>query len=198
MDLLRLLLSNQQVLNTIGKRLGFKNGIPQQYIALASTLLFSALANKSKDSKGKNELFTGIKNRQSSQGLIGDLIGGVQDLFSKSDQDDEGIMDNLFGDKFQSIVQSFSKATGLNQKQSKQLLVVVGMLIVGFLAKRISEKDMSEDDLAKEIQHTYSNPEQGTETKDDGGLLEQIFNGQKKEDDLVGTLTNVFKQLILK
>ncbi len=199
MDLLNVLFSNQKVLNTIGKQLGFSNGIPPQYIALASTVLFSALSNKSKEQGGAKSILDGLMNSgNQNQGILGNLIGSIPSLLGG--KSNNGLLSELFSDKENPVIDSFSKATGLNGKQSKQILMLVGTVVFAYLSKKVQEKNMDEKELSKEIQNTYSKPKEGPETHDDGGILEQIFGGKKQvqKTDSSDDLTDLLRNLILK
>lgn len=187
---------SQDVLNQIGKQLGFSNGIPSQYVELANTLLMSGMRKNVRSQDGLSNLFNLVKN-QGNQGGGGSLLDTIFGVLGKSNNQGtvtqsqgQGTLDGIFGRQLDPIITQFAKATGLPKDKAKQLLMILAPIALAYFAKKMTERNMNEKDFAREVELEYDEPDTEFKTSRDGGLLEKLLDRDKDGNvmDEVGSL----------
>lgn len=185
---------SQQVLNQLGRQLGFSNGIPQQYVELASTMLMGGMSKNVRSPQGAESLYNALKrdHASNSNNVLGNLLNFIPSALNQADGG--GILDNVFGQRLDPIVTAFSNATGLPKPKAKQLLMIIAPIVLAYLANKMTQKNLSKEELAREVQQDYREPERSFRTKKDEGLLEQLLdrnNDGSFIDDAAGLLGNL-------
>ena len=187
---------SQDVLNQIGKQLGFSNGITSQYVELANTLLMSGMRKNVRSQDGLSNLFNLVKN-QGNQGGGGSLLDTIFGVLGKSNNQGtatqsqgQGTLDGIFGRQLDPIITQFAKATGLPKDKAKQLLMILAPIALAYFAKKMTERNMNEKDFAREVELEYDEPDTEFKTSRDGGLLEKLLDRDKDGNvmDEVGSL----------
>lgn len=202
---------SQAVLNQIGRQLGFKNGIPPQFVSLATTLLMSGMA-KQVNSGNVNDLFDFMKNNGQQQAGGGGLLGSILDLVKGAigaGQPEDGELNQqhsaqgnanlnqLFGGKLDSIVLAFAKATGLPPAKAKKILMILAPIVVAYIAnKMMNRPNESKEQFAQEINEDYRNPERTVQTTQDGGLLETLLG--REDDNFLDDAIGIFRTLLFR
>lgn len=191
-------LLSQQILNQIGKQLGYSNGVPSQFVELANTLLVGGMRKNVRSPQGASSLFNALKNDHSSNssGLLGNILGSLPNLLGQSSS--TGILDNIFGQQLDPIITKFSQATGMPKDKAKQLLMLLAPIVLAYFANKItSNNSMSERDLAREVEVDYDNADTGLRTKQDAGLLEKLLD-RDKDGNMMDEVGGLLKTLILR
>ncbi len=128
---------NQQLLNQLGRQLGYSNAIPAQYVDLATSLLMSGLANNMNQPNGANALLNALNNDHvaGSSNLLGNLVNLLPGLMGN--QRNSGILNHVLGNNLDPIVTAFSRATGIPKDRAKQLLVLFAPFIFAYFDKQM-------------------------------------------------------------
>jgi len=185
----------QQALNLIGKQLGFSNGIPPQLVGLASKMLMSGMARNVQQPGGAEALFNALNNDHANSGILGKLLDFIPGAAAGGGPG-AGILRHVLGNNLDPMVAVFSKATGLPQAKTKQLLMIVAPIVLGYMGKRMMNMKMNKQELASDVRDHYYRPGTRQPAADNGllgKLLDRDGDGQVM-DDAVGIL----KQLMVR
>ena len=190
-------LLSQQILNQIGRQLGYSNGVPSQFVELANTLLVSGMRKNVRSTQGASSLLNALRNDHAgnSNGLLGNILGSLPGLLGQSKTN--GILDNIFGRQLDPVIEKFAQATGLPKDKAKQFLMLLAPIVLAYFANKVSKKKMNERELAREIEYDYDNSETELKTKQDAGLLEKLLD-RDKDGSMMDEVGGLLKTLILR
>lgn len=188
---------SHQALNMMGKQLGFNNGIPSQYVELASTLLMGGMSRNVQSPQGAESLFNALMKDHSgsSNNILGNLIDFLPG--AASNNRNGKILDHVFGQKLDPIITAFANATGLPKDRAKKLLIMIAPIVLAYLANKVTKNNLSKQQLAEEVQREYREPQTGFQTKNDGGLLQQLLD-RDNDGNYMDEAAGLLKQLIFK
>lgn len=190
-------LLSQQILNQIGRQLGYSNGVPSQFVELANTLLVSGMRKNVRSPQGASSLFNALRNDHSnnSAGLLGNILGSLPNILGQSST--TGILDNIFGQQLDPIITKFAQATGMPKEKAKQLLMLMAPIVLAYFANKMTSKNMSDRDLAREVEVDYDNADTDLRTKQDAGLLEKLLD-RDRDGNMMDEVGGLLKTLILR
>lgn len=185
-----------QVLQTLGKQLGFKNGIPPQFIELANTLLVSGLSKNVQTEQGAQSFFNAlnIDHAETSDNLLGNLLQFIPG--AASNNSNARILDHVFGKHLDPALNAFANATGMDKDRAKQLLMIVAPIVLAHFANRMKKQKLNHSQLAQEVQQDYQEPERSFRTRNDKGMLQQLLdrnNDGNIMDEVGGLLQHLLK-----
>lgn len=169
-----------QLLNQIGKQLGYSNSIPPQFAELASTLLMSGLSKNVNSEEGVESLYNALQNDHAagSEGVLDNLEHEIENI--STTKNGEGILDNVLGEKLQPLVEAFSKATGMPQERARKLLTLMAPVVLAILAQKLTKNTMGKKDVAKEVKDTYRRPRRNEYAK----IAQEKFQLEQREKQL--------------
>jgi hypothetical protein len=103
-------------------------------------------------------------------GMGGGLGGGLADMIGGAVGGK--ILGHILGGRRTQVEQGVAQQSGLDQQQIGKLLVILAPIVMGVLARRKQQQNLSPTQLGTELQH---NQQQMQQQPGLGGLLGQIF-----------------------
>lgn len=190
-------LLSQQVLNQLGRQLGYSNGVPSQFVELANTLLVGGMSRNVRSPQGASSLFNALRNDHAanSSNLLGNILGALPGLLGQ--QSTNGILNNIFGAQLDPIISKFSQATGMPKDKAKQLLMLIAPIVLAYFANKMTSRNMNESELAREVNLDYSNARTSLPTKQDSGLLEKLLD-RNQDGNMMDEVGSLLKNLLLR
>lgn len=181
------LLLSPQMLQQLGKQLGYSNAIPPQFVELASTLLMGGMAKKADNDADADEL---LKNLDTNGDGYLDEIEREGANMSDADKK-QGLLDNLLGNKLDPLAEAFAQATGLPKDKAKKLMMMLAPVLLAMVAQKVSAgqgNNANRREVAKEARRTYKNPPRSREEfkleQERLRLEEQEFELEKRRKEL--------------
>ncbi len=111
--------------------------------------VIGGLMNKGATQEGAEGIMSMIKDGGHDGSMFDNLEGlvGGGDATDKMMSSGKGIMDNLFGDKLGSVVNSVSSTSGLAADKASSLLGMAGPMVLGMLGKQTAAKGLGASGL---------------------------------------------------
>ncbi len=164
MDEKNILLS-PQMLQQLGKQLGYSGSIPPQFIELASSLLMGGMAKNANSDDATDTMLNDMEQDQEGETILNQLDTEGQTPELERAESKGGILDNLLGDKIDPLAQAFSEATGLPKDKAKKLMMILAPVLLAMIAQRVNTGGQANgrEGLKDIIKKTYKNPPQSQE-----------------------------------
>ncbi|MFT3777655.1 MAG: DUF937 domain-containing protein [Ottowia sp.] len=191
----------------IARQLGTDPQTAQNAIAAALPMMLGAMGRNAQAPGGADALFgalqrdhLGAAGGMDLGGLLGSLLGGgnsggagagmggLGDLLgsvlgggapASRQVDAGGILGHIFGGAQPRAESGLGQATGLNGAQVSKLLMMLAPIVMGFLAKQVSARNMDAGGLGQVLGQEHAQVQQQS-----GGLLDAVLdqNGDGKVD----------------
>ena len=188
----------------IAQQLGTDTQTAQNAIAAAVPMMLGAMGRNAQSPGGADALFGALQRDHQSAaggldlgGLLGGLLGGgnpgsagggLGDLLgsvlgggapASRQVDAGGILGHIFGGAQPRAESGLGQATGLNGAQVSKLLMMLAPIVMGFLAKQVSARNMDAGGLGGMLGQEHAQVQQQS-----GGLLDAVLdqNGDGKVD----------------
>jgi len=132
------ILLSPQMLQQLGKKLGYNGSIPPQFIELASSLLMGGMAKNTNSDSATDSMVNDMEQDQEGEKILNQLDTDGETPELERTESKEGILDNLLGNKIDPLAQAFSEATGLPKAKAKQLMMILAPILLAMIAQRVS------------------------------------------------------------
>lgn len=131
-------------LESLGKTLGANPQATKTATAAALPLLFSALAKNAQSDEGASAL-----NRAIERDHDGSLLDGLASAFTQSKaQEGAGILKHVLGGNRSTAEAGIAAASGLDTRQSGQMLATLAPIVMAALAKQKQSQSLDASGLA--------------------------------------------------
>lgn len=190
-----------QGINQISQQIGADPATTQSAIQTALPMLLGGLAQNAAQPGGADALHTALDDHHgtldSLSGLLGGAMGGSQQLGGAPGNALGGlggmlggggagggladmiggamggkILGHILGGRRTQVEQGVAQQTGLDQQQIGRLLMILAPIVMGVLARRKQQQNLTPAQLGTELQQ---NQQQVRQQPGLGGLLGQIF-----------------------
>lgn len=157
-------------------------------VAVALPALLGGLARNSQSQQGAASLFGALNNDHDGSILdnLGSLFGGG------GSSDGEKILGHVLGGGRPRVEAQVQQSSGLPAGLVQKLLPILAPMVLGYLGKRLRGNQMSQNDLAAELQYERANVKQNDNVL--GGLLDMLDGPD--DDDTNGGLMDIAGDLI--
>lgn len=187
MDLIQNVLSNQEM-DVLSKEV---NASPQQTEAASQSIisvLLGALSKNASTDEGASSLNRALEtdNHSSLLGNLFGLITGGQQESNVKASNGVGIVGHILGDKAGFVVESISKATGMDAGSIGTLLIKLAPVVMAVLGKVKQDENLNEQGVASVLrgtveQNASSNPifdfaSKMLDQDGDGSIMDDISN----------------------
>lgn len=132
-----------QDLQALTSKLGGDEAQVKSGLGLALPAILEALNKNTNTPEGAESLNKALE--KDHDGSILDNVTGF--LNNPESANGLGILGHLFGDKTPNVAQAVSKASGLDQNSSMQLLTMLAPLVLGFLGKEKKQNNLDANGL---------------------------------------------------
>ena len=136
-------LLQDQDLQALTSKLGGDEAQVKSGLGLALPAILEALNKNTNTPEGAESLNKALE--KDHDGSILDNVTGF--LNNPESANGLGILGHLFGDKTPNVAQAVSKASGLDQNSSMQLLTMLAPLVLGFLGKEKKQNNLDANGL---------------------------------------------------
>lgn len=158
------ILLSPQMLDKLGKQLGYSGSIPPQFIELASSLLMGGMAKNTASDEATDTMLNDMEQDSDGETIINQLDTDGQEPELEKAESKGGILDNLLGNKIDPLAQAFAEATGLPKDKAKKLMMILAPILLAMVAQRVTSGNQSgREGLKNVIKKTYKNPPQSQE-----------------------------------
>ncbi len=174
-------------LSSISNKVGADDKSTKSALEIGLPLLLGALSSKASSKDGANAILSGL-----SEVARGDQNQGTAKyLGSGGSSFGSDMLNTILGSSMMPIQQAIAKKTGLPHEVVGQLLTMALPLVLGYLTKSSSEKEMRPDDLSRLLDEQSkmalsSSPEAAAMIKD-------ILSAQDGGSGLMGMVRKLFK-----
>jgi len=181
----------QQIIGSVASKIGVDESQAKTAVTSAVPMLLSAL-NKN----AQNGNADGIANAlEKHDGSILDNLSGFLGQ-GGNQQDGQGILGHILGDKQQNVESAISQQSGLSTNQVTQVLAMVAPIVMGFLGKEKQAQGADSSGIQGLLGNLLGGATSG-EGINLGGfekMLDQDGDGKLGASDVMGMLGGFFKK----
>lgn len=121
-------------MDQLAQELGTDPGTAQQAAGQAVTALLGGLSDNAQSEQGEQSLAQALDGHAASTLLD----GGSVNIGDVDTSDGQKILDHVFGNQGQDVVQALSGASGANQGMIQKLLPILAPIVLAYLAKHMA------------------------------------------------------------
>ena len=165
------------LLGQIAGQLGTDNSQTQNAITAAIPMIVGALGRNAQTPQGADDLFGALQRDHVPAaggvdlgGLLGSLLGGGAAMAPARQMDGGGILGHIFGGAQPRAEAGLGQATGIGSDKSAQLLKILAPIVMAFLAKQVSARNMDAGGLGSMLGQEHAQVQQ------QGGLGGGLMN----------------------
>ena len=163
----------------ISKKIGVDEQQAQQAVGMALPMIIGAL-NRNTNSTGGAEALTSALQRDHDGSILDHVSHAVTQ--KETINDGQAILGHVMGDKQSGLVQSVSRATGMDANQVSQLFAMLAPVVLGALGQTLRKKNLDAQGVSsllenerKTVESTSSNLVQLLDMDGDGDVSEEII-----------------------
>ena len=143
-------------LSQMSQRIGADPGAVQNAVSVALPMLLGGLAQNASHPQGAHALDQALE-----QDHDGSVLDDVQSVVSNPTAfSGSGILGHIFGGRQAPVTEGVSRASGLNQQQVMQLLIMLAPLIMGALGRMKRQQGVSTGGLGGILQQQRTQAEE--------------------------------------
>jgi hypothetical protein len=137
---------DEGTIRQISGQLGADEGTTQQAISAALPMLLGAMERNAASPDGAQALDNAL-----ARGHDGSILNDIPAALSQQSTllDGAAILGHVLGGRQRNVETGISKATGLNQNSTAQLLMMLAPLVLGALGKQKQQQGLGSGDLAE-------------------------------------------------
>ncbi|WP_066569473.1 DUF937 domain-containing protein [Snodgrassella sp. CFCC 13594] len=176
----------------IAQQLGADTQTTEQAVNAAIPLLLGKLGQNAEQPQGAESLFNALQDHaQPSVASLagGDVLGGLLNSVlgsSGAQSDGASILGHIFGNQKGQVADALGQSTGLGSN-SNQLLSILAPIVMAFLAKQVSSKELDAGGLGQTLGQASAQAQQqgGLGGSLLSGILDQNGDGKLDLGDLL-------------
>lgn len=174
-------------LSSISSKVGADDKSTKSALQLGLPLLLGAMSRKASSKDGANAIMSGLAEvaKGDSTQNTAKYLGSGSSSFGSD------MLNTILGSSMMPIQQAIAKKTGLPPAVIGQLLTMAMPLVLGYLTKSSSEKEMKPDDLSKMLEE-QSNMAL-TSSPDAEAMMKDILSAQDGGSGIMGMIKKLFK-----
>lgn len=181
----------QQIIGSVASKIGVDESQAKTAVTSAVPMLLSALNKNAQNGNAE-----GIANAlEKHDGSILDNLSGFLGQ-GGNQQDGQGILGHILGDKQQNVESAISQQSGLSTNQVTQVLAMVAPIVMGFLGKEKQAQGADSSGIQGLLGNLLGGATSG-EGINLGGfekMLDQDGDGKLGASDVMGMLGGFFKK----
>lgn len=131
-------------LSALSAQLGLDEAGTQRAVGAALPLMLGQLARNAESPQGAQSLLGALVEDHDGSAL--DDVSGF--LGSDPSMDGAAILGHVFGGRTPAVEQTVSRASGLDPQTAMKLMTLLAPLVMAYLGKQRSQRDMGADDLS--------------------------------------------------
>ena len=174
-------------LSLISSKVGADDQSTKSALQLGLPLLLGAMSNKASSKDGANAILSGLAEvaKGGQDQSPAKYLGGSSSSFGSD------MLNTILGSSMMPIQQAIAKKTGLPPAVVGQLLTMAMPLVLGYLTKSSSEKEMKPDDLSKMLEE-QSNMAL-TSSPEAEAMMKEILSAQDGGSGIMGMIKKLLK-----
>jgi len=174
-------------LSILSSKVGADEQSTKSALEMGLPLLLGAMSSKASSNDGTNAILSGL-----ADSAKGNSMQDMAKYFgSSSSSFGPGMLNSILGSSMIPIQQSIAKKTGLPQEVVGQLLTMALPLVLGYLTKGSSEKEMKPDDLSKLLDEQSKMAL--TSSPEAEAMMKDILSAQDSGSGFMGMIKKLFK-----
>jgi hypothetical protein len=173
-------------LSLISSKVGADEQSTKSALEMGLPLLLGAMSSKASNKDGANAILSGL-----SDSAKGNSMQDMAKYLGSSSSFGPGMLNSILGSSMIPIQQSIAKKTGLPQEVVGQLLTMALPLVLGYLTKSSSEKEMKPDDLSKLLDEQSKMAL--SSSPDAEAMMKDILSAQDGGSGFMGMVKKLFK-----
>lgn len=174
-------------LSLISSKVGADDKSTQSALQLGLPLLLGAMSSKASSKDGVNAIMSSLAEaaKGGQDQNPAKYLGGSSSSFGSD------MLNTILGSSMMPIQQAIAKKTGLPPAVIGQLLTMAMPLVLGYLTKSSSEKEMKPDDLSKMLEEQSKMAL--TSSPDAEAMMKDILSAQAGGSGFMGMIKKLFK-----
>jgi len=165
MDLSELLNSpvGQSIVKSVAGQLGMNEGEASGVVNMAVPAILAGMTRNAQSRDGAESLNKALESKHDGS-LLNNLSGMLQGHTEELQQDGNGILGHIFGNKLPAVEQGISQKTGVSMNKIAPLLAMLAPIVMAYLGK----------------EKLLGNSQQG---KSGGGIMDMLGSALDKDGD---------------
>ena len=193
MDLSELLNSpvGQSIVKSVAGQLGMNEGEASGVVNMAVPAILAGMTRNAQSRDGAESLNKALESKHDGS-LLNNLSGMLQGHTEELQQDGNGILGHIFGNKLPAVEQGISQKTGVSMNKIAPLLAMLAPIVMAYLGKEKRQANTGAGGLGDLLGGLLGNSQQG---KSGGGIMDMLGsaldmdgNGNPLNDILGGFL----------
>lgn len=182
MDLSELLNSpqGQAVIRNLSGKLGVGEDKAVEAVNLAVPTILAGMSRNVRSPQGAESLNNALQTKHDGS-LLDNITGVFSEYQDELEQDGQGILGHIFGNKKEVVEQSLSKKTGLSTGKIGPLLALLAPVVMSFIGKEKRNSDIGAGGLG-DMLGSLLGKSSNTATQG-GGLMDIVGDFLDKDND---------------
>ncbi|SCD20814.1 hypothetical protein PSM36_2007 [Proteiniphilum saccharofermentans] len=181
MDLSELLNSpvGQSIVKSVAGQLGMNEGEASGVVNMAVPAILAGMTRNAQSRDGAESLNKALESKHDGS-LLNNLSGMLQGHTEELQQDGNGILGHIFGNKLPAVEQGISQKTGVSMNKIAPLLAMLAPIVMAYLGKEKRQANTGAGGLGDLLGGLLGNSQQG---KSGGGIMDMLGSALDKDGD---------------
>lgn len=181
MDLSELLNSpvGQSIVKSVAGQLGMNEGEASGVVNMAVPAILAGMTRNAQSRDGAESLNKALESKHDGS-LLNNLSGMLQGYTEELQQDGNGILGHIFGNKLPAVEQGISQKTGVSMNKIAPLLAMLAPIVMAYLGKEKRQANTGAGGLGDLLGGLLGNSQQG---KSGGGIMDMLGSALDKDGD---------------
>src|SRR5690554_5426790 len=180
MDLSELLNSSagQSIINNVASQLGLNQNEASTSVSTAMPAILAGMTKNAQSKEGAESLNRAL-NKKHDGSLLDNLSGMLQGHAGELQQDGDGILGHVFGNRRSALEQGIAKQAGISSGKAGSLLATLAPIVMAYLGKEKRQANAGAGGLGDLLGGLLG----GQQGKSGGGVLGMLGNALDKDGD---------------
>ncbi len=181
MDLSELLNSpvGQSIVKSVASQLGMNEREASGVVNMAVPAILAGMTRNAQSRDGAESLNKALESKHDGS-LLNNLSGMLQGHTEELQQDGNGILGHIFGNKLPAVEQGISQKTGVSMNKIAPLLAMLAPIVMAYLGKEKRQANTGAGGLGDLLGGLLGNSQQG---KSGGGIMDMLGSALDKDGD---------------
>lgn len=181
MDLSELLNSpiGQSIVKSVAGQFGMSEKEASGIVNTAVPVLLAGMTGNAQSRDGAESLNKALESKHDGS-LLNNLSGMLQGHTEELQQDGNGILGHIFGNKLPAVEQGISQKTGVSMNKIAPLLAMLAPIVMAYLGKEKRQANTGAGGLGDLLGGLLGNSQQG---KSGGGIMDMLGSALDKDGD---------------
>ena len=180
MDLSELLNSSagQSIINNVASQLGLNQNEASTAVSTAMPAILAGMTKNAQSKEGAESLNRALEKKHDGS-LLDNLSGMLQGHAGELQQDGDGILGHVFGNRRSALEQGIAKQAGISSGKAGSLLATLAPIVMAYLGKEKRQANAGAGGLGDLLGGLLG----GQPGKSSGGIMDVLGSALDKDGD---------------